>query len=107
MFKISHYTLPAKVFFNQYSIFMSMKKNLSTEVCVNFQRNFKIFSFIIFNYVHVCICLWVCIPEYRCMQRPEVLDTPKLGLIGSCNLPSVGFGIEINFSRKVIYTLNC
>lgn len=48
-------------------------------------ENFKICFILI-------ISLWVCVHicECRCLQRPELLDSSKIGVTGSCELSDRG-----------------
>jgi hypothetical protein len=37
----------------------------------------------------VCLCLWVCARECRCLQRLEASDLSGAGVIGGCEPPNV------------------
>lgn len=50
--------------------------------------------FIIFNYEHVYVSVWVCVGEFKYPQKPEVWDSLELDLTGGCLSPDVGAGSQ-------------
>lgn len=58
----------------------------------------------IFNYLYVCVCMWVCTPECSCPQRPEEgIRNPGTGVTGHCESPDTGAAscTWVSGSRKV------
>lgn len=35
-----------------------------------------------FNHVYMSVCMWVCVHECRCPQKPKALDSPAAGVTG-------------------------
>lgn len=48
----------------------------------------------------VCVCMWVCSPEIRCFQRPEVSDSLDLELQAVVSLLTWILGINLGSSER-------
>lgn len=42
--------------------------------------------------VPVCVFVWVCLHECRCLKKTEVLEVPRVEVIDGCEPPKVGNG---------------
>lgn len=63
---------------------------------------------LIFNFVYVCVCVWVCDHECNCLQRPEKgSESPYPGIIGSLSHLICLLGIELKFSTRAASALYC
>lgn len=59
--------------------------------CGRTASSFKDFFFVVFTCRYVFV--WVCAHKYRCLQQPEVLDSPGARDTRGCDpLSSVGAG---------------
>lgn len=55
-----------------------------------------IFKNFFFNYVGLCVCLYVCKQECICLQRSEDVHSAGTGVTGYCELPEISLGAEMS-----------
>lgn len=45
-------------------------------------------------YIYVCVCVYICTHEHRCLWKQEVLDPSRIGVRKGCKSPLCVVGME-------------
>lgn len=57
-------------------------------------------------YIYMCICVWVCAHEFRCLGRLKALAPLDLEVTGGCKHSTWVLGTELGTSVRAVCTLD-